>query len=114
MSSSLSIAFWKNYFNFLNENDVEKYIVNPIISSDDNWDYYDEYWIKVKTPETDSNNKKVAGWYVSNVVEAGYYNDEKLRWLNSISGLEVFSPILLEMENANRRKTQIVVDGNKM
>ena len=69
---------------FLNENDVEKYIVNPIISSGDNWDYYDEYWIKVKTPETDSNNRKVVGWYVSNVVEAGYYNDEKNVYLTSI------------------------------
>lgn len=46
--------------------------------------------------------------------ETGYYNMEKLRWLNSISGTEIFSPILREMENVERRKTTQSIDGNKM
>lgn len=65
---------------------------------------------------SENNKNSFLNYWLGQVYEKtpGYYNDEKLRWLNSISGLEVFSPILLEMENANRRKTQVVVDGNKM
>lgn len=66
-----------------------------------------------------SENNKVSflNYWLGQAYEKvqGFYDMEKLRWLNSISGMEVFNAILLEMENKNRRSSkQLVVDGDKV
>lgn len=65
---------------------------------------------------SETNKNSFLNYWLGQVYDKipGYYNMEKMRWLNSISGMEVFSTILVELENENRRKQQNIVDGNKM
>ena len=65
-----------------------------------------------------SQNNKMAflTYWLGQVYEKqdGYYNMEKMRWLNTISNTNTFSIILTEMENAERRKTTTVVNADKI
>ena len=44
----------------------------------------------------------------------GYYDVEKMRWLDSMSGSSAFAPIILEIENNERRKTTNVINADKI
>ena len=46
--------------------------------------------------------------------QKGYYDMEKMRWLNTISNTQTFSAILTELENAERRKVNLKLDADKM
>lgn len=65
-----------------------------------------------------SQNNKVAflTYWLGQVYEKqeGYYNMEKMRWLNTISNTSTFSAILTEMENAERRNVHITIDADKI
>jgi hypothetical protein len=65
-----------------------------------------------------SQNNKVAflTYWLGQVYEKqdGYYNMEKMRWLNTISNSDTFSAILTELENAERRKLNTKIDADKI
>lgn len=65
-----------------------------------------------------SHNNKVAflTYWLGRVYEKekGYYDMEKMRWLNTISNTQTFSAILTELENAERRKVNLKLDADKM
>ena len=64
-----------------------------------------------------SQNNKIAflTYWLGQVYEKkeGYYNMEKMRWLNTISNTNTFSVILTELENAERRGTNITINADK-
>lgn len=77
-----------------------------------NYDQLQEFYNSL----SETNKTSFLNYWLGQVYEKtpGYYDMQKMRWLNTISGMEVFSSILVEMENENRRKQTNVVDGNKM
>lgn len=64
-----------------------------------------------------SQNNKIAflTYWLGQVYEKkeGYYNMEKMRWLNTISNTNTFSVILTELENAERRGTNVTINADK-
>ena len=45
--------------------------------------------------------------------EEGYYDVEKMHWLETISGTRAFSPIIIEIENNNRRSYNTTINADK-
>lgn len=45
--------------------------------------------------------------------EEGYYDVEKMHWLETISGTRSFSPIIIEIENNNRRNYNTTINADK-
>lgn len=45
--------------------------------------------------------------------EDGYYNQEKMNWLETISGKRVFSSIIIEMQNNERRDYNPAINADK-
>ena len=65
-----------------------------------------------------SQNNKIAflTYWLGQVYEKekGYYNIEKMRWLNTISNTQTFSSIIMEIENAERRGITTKIDADKI
>lgn len=65
---------------------------------------------------SENNKNAFLTYWLGQVYEKkdGYYNMEKMRWLNTISNTQTFGAILTEMENAERRKVNTRIDADKI
>jgi hypothetical protein len=60
---------------------------------------------------SENNKRAFLSYWLGKVYdkEDGYYNEEKMRWLNNLSGTETFSSILFEIEqNRTRERTSVI------
>lgn len=94
----------ENDFNFKSFKDVVKY----------NYDQLQNFYSKL----SENNQSIFLSYWLGKVYEKtpGYYDMEKLRWLDRISGTSTFSVIIVEMENKNRQSSDqnVFIDANKI
>lgn len=72
-----------------------------------NYDQLQEFFKNL----SENNKRAFLSFWLGKVYdrEEGYYNEEKMRWLNNFSGTETFSSILFEIEqNRSRQRTTTV------